>query len=123
MLRLDGERILLCDGVSRRSFLQIGGLAMGGLALPQILQAQQRTGNSSKHKAIIMIFLAGGPPHQDMLDLKPDAPSEIRGEFDPISTNVPGIQISELMPRVAEHDGQVRGDPFFGRSGRTSRFV
>jgi hypothetical protein len=101
MLRLEGNPIRLCDGVSRRSFLQIGGLAMGGLALPQILNAQQQAGGSSQHKAVIMIFLAGGPPHQDMLDLKPDAPSEIRGEFDPIDTNVPGIQISELMPRVA----------------------
>ena len=101
MLRLDRRRVRLCDGVSRRSFLQIGGLAMGGLALPQILQAQQQTGNSSQHKSVIMIFLAGGPPHQDMLDLKPDAPSEIRGEFDPISTNVTCLQISELMPRVA----------------------
>ena len=55
----------------------------------------------SQHKAVIMIFLAGGPPHQDMFDLKPDAPSEVRGEFNPIATNVPGIQISELMPRVA----------------------
>jgi len=101
MLRLEGNPIRLCDGVSRRSFLQIGGLAMGGLALPQILNAQQQSGSSSQHKAVIMIFLAGGPPHQDMLDLKPDAPSEVRGEFDPIDTNVPGIQISELMPRVA----------------------
>jgi len=101
MLRLEGEPVRLCDGVSRRSFLQVGGLAMGGLALPQILRAQQQTGSSSQHKAVIMIFLAGGPPHQDMLDLKPDAPSEIRGEFDPIDTNVPGIRISELMPRVA----------------------
>lgn len=74
---------------------------MGGLGLPQILQAQQVAGNVSPHKAVIMIFLAGGPPHQDMLDLKPDAPAEIRGEFNPISTSVPGIQISELMPRVA----------------------
>lgn len=91
----------MCDGVSRRSFLQVGGLAMGGLSLPQILRAQQAAGESSQHKAVIMIFLAGGPPHQDMLDLKPDAPAEVRGEFDPIDTSVPGIQISELMPRVA----------------------
>ena len=91
----------MCDRVSRRSFLQIGGLGMGGLSLPQILQAQDAAGESSQHKAVIMIFLAGGPPHQDMLDLKPDAPVEVRGEFDPIDTCVPGIQISELMPRVA----------------------
>lgn len=101
MLRLSGEPIHLCDGMSRRSFLQIGSLAMGGLALPQVLQAQQQNGENSQHKAVIMIFLAGGPPHQDMLDLKPNAPAEVRGEFNPIETNVPGIQISELMPRVA----------------------
>ena len=101
MLTLTGQRLRMCDGVSRRSFLQIGGLAMGGLSLPQILRAQDSAGESSQHTAVIMIFLAGGPPHQDMLDLKPDAPAEIRGEFDPIETSVPGIQISELMPRVA----------------------
>lgn len=101
MLRLTGNRLQMCDGVSRRSFLQIGGLALGGLSLPQVLRAQAAAGESSQHKAVIMIFLAGGPPHQDMLDLKPNAPAEVRGEFDPIDTNVPGIQVSELMPRVA----------------------
>jgi hypothetical protein len=75
---------------------------MGGLSLPQILRAQeQQAEKPSQHKAVIMIFLAGGPPHQDMFDLKPEAPDEIRGEFEPIATNVPGIQIGELMPRVA----------------------
>jgi hypothetical protein len=101
MLRIEGDPVRLCDNVSRRSFLQVGGLALGGLALPQILQAQQQSGETSRHKSVIMIFLAGGPPHQDMFDLKPDAPSTVRGEFDPIATSVPGIQISELMPRVA----------------------
>src|SRR5688572_21716448 len=88
-----------CDGVSRRSFLRIGGLAMGGLTLPQLLQAE--AGARRSHKAVIMIFLAGGPPHQDMWDLKPDAPSEIRGELRPIGTNVPGMQLCELFPRMA----------------------
>ena len=101
MLTFTGQRLRMCDGVSRRSFLQVGGLAMGGLSLPQILRAQDESGETSQHKAVIMIFLAGGPPHQDMLDLKPEAPAEVRGEFDPVDTNVPGIQISELMPRVA----------------------
>ncbi len=101
MLKIEGNSVRLCDGLPRRSFLQIGGLAMGGLALPQILAAEDRQGSASPHKAVIMIFLAGGPPHQDMLDLKPNAPQEVRGEFDPIATSVPGIQISELMPRVA----------------------
>ena len=101
MLTISGRSLRMCDRVPRRSFLQLGGLALGGLSLPQILNAQQQSGSSSSHKAVIMIFLAGGPPHQDMFDLKPNAPAEIRGEFDPIDTNVPGIQISEMMPRVA----------------------
>lgn len=101
MLRIPGNPLRMCDGVSRRSFLQIGGLAMGGMALPEILRAQQQSGETSQHKAVIMIFLGGGPPHQDMFDLKPNAPMEIRGELDPFETSVPGIQISELMPRVA----------------------
>lgn len=101
MLNVTGSPFNLCDRVSRRSLLQIGGLGLGGLSLPDILRAQQQSGESSPHKAVIMIFLAGGPPHQDMLDLKPAAPREVRGEFNPIETSVPGIQISELMPRVA----------------------
>ncbi len=90
-----------CDGMSRRDFLKIGGLAMGGMSLPAILRAEASAGIRSSHKAIIMVFLPGGPPHQDMFDLKPDAPSEVRGEFKPIKTNVPGIEICEHMPRIA----------------------
>ncbi len=103
MLTIRGKaRGGFCDGLSRRDFLKIGGMALGGLSLPQILQAEARAGvRSSPHKAVIMVFLAGGPPHQDMIDLKPDAPSEIRGEFKPIPTNVPGIDICEHMPRMA----------------------
>ncbi|MEZ6054451.1 MAG: DUF1501 domain-containing protein [Planctomycetaceae bacterium] len=101
MLSILGNRLSMCDNLSRRSFLQIGGLAMGGLSMPQILQAEQASGVGSNNKGIIMIFLPGGPPHQDMWDLKMDAPSEIRGEFHPIATNVPGIEICELFPRLA----------------------
>ncbi len=90
-----------CDGVSRRDFLRIGSLAFGGLALPQLLQAEQLAGIRKSHKAVIMIYLVGAPPHQDMFDLKMDAPMEIRGPHRPIRTNVPGIQISEHMPRCA----------------------
>ena len=90
-----------CDGVSRRDFLRIGGLAMGGLTLPRLLEAEARAQTGISHKAVIMVFLAGGPPHQDMVDLKPDAPAEIRGEFKPIPTNVPGIDICEHLPRLA----------------------
>jgi hypothetical protein len=90
-----------CDGVTRRDFLKVGGLALGGLSLPQLLRAEASAGIAKSHKAVIMIFLAGGPPHQDMFDLKPDAPEGIRGEYRPIATNVPGIDICEYMPRIA----------------------
>jgi len=101
MLTIYGKRSRFCDGVSRRNFIKIGALGLGGLALPQILQAEARAGIRKSHKAIIMIYLPGGPPHQDMFDIKVDAPQEIRGEFKPISTKVPGIQICEHLPRLA----------------------
>lgn len=90
-----------CDGLSRRDFLRIGSLGMGGAALPQLLQAEQLAGLRNSNKSIIMIYMAGAPPHQDMYDLKMDAPSDVRGEFRPIPTNVDGLQICELMPRMA----------------------
>jgi hypothetical protein len=102
MLSLFGPtRTGYCDGVTRRDFLRMGGLALGGLSLPGLLRAESRAGVKRSHKAVIMIFLAGGPPHQDMVDLKPDAPEGIRGEFRPIPTNVPGLDICEYMPRLA----------------------
>jgi Protein of unknown function (DUF1501) len=90
-----------CDGVNRREFLRIGGLAMGGLSLPSILRAENASGTKTSQKGIIMIFLPGGPPHQDMWDVKTDAPAEIRGEFRPIATSVPGIEICEMFPKIA----------------------
>jgi hypothetical protein len=90
-----------CDRLGRRDFLTVGGMAMGGLALPEVLRAESQPGASRSHKAIINVFLPGGPPHIDMWDLKPGAPAEIRGEFEPIKTNVPGIEICELFPRIA----------------------
>ncbi|WP_233578772.1 DUF1501 domain-containing protein [Tautonia sociabilis] len=87
--------------MSRRGFLRIGGLALGGMSLPRILEAQDRSGVGSSEKAVIMVLLPGGPPHLDMFDLKPEAPAEIRGEFSPIATSVSGIAIGELMPRLA----------------------
>jgi len=101
MITIPGPRSRFCDGVTRRSWLQIGGLAMGGLALPEILRAEARNSNAKRIKGIIMVLLPGGPSHLDMYDLKPDAPIEIRGEFRPIETNVPGIEICELLPRLA----------------------
>jgi uncharacterized protein (DUF1501 family) len=91
----------MCDRQSRRHFLRIGGLALGGLSLPGILRAEAGSCRKLSHKAVIMIYLSGGPSHQDMYDLKMDAPMEIRGSFLPIATNVPGIEICEHMPRLA----------------------
>ncbi len=99
--RANGKQERFCDGLSRRNFLRIGGLALGGMSLPEIMARQASAGTAQSKKAVIMIFLPGGPPHQDMYDLKTDAPVEVRGEFDPIDTNVPGIQICEHMPRLA----------------------
>ena len=101
MLTINGTKSRFCDGVSRRNFIRIGALGLGGLALPQILQAEAKAGIRKSHKAIIMIYLPGGPPHQDMFDIKTDAPQEIRGEFKPIKTNVPGIHMCEHLPRLA----------------------
>jgi hypothetical protein len=102
MLNILGQtRTGYCDGVTRRDFLKIGGLALGGLSLPGLLRAEGQAGIRRSHKAVIMIFLAGGPPHQDMFDLKPEAAEGIRGEFRPIPTSVPGLEICEHMPRLA----------------------
>ncbi|MBI1375105.1 MAG: DUF1501 domain-containing protein [Phycisphaera sp.] len=107
MLTILGKsgRDRFCDGMSRRSFIRIGALGMGGIALPQLLSAEAAAGVNSdgrSHKATIMIFLPGGPPHQDMWDIKTDAPSEIRGEFDAIRTNVKGIEIGDQFPLMAK---------------------
>jgi Protein of unknown function (DUF1501) len=123
MLTVSGRRFRLCDGLTRRSMLKIGGLALGGLALPDLLRLEAASGRSGSHKSVIMIFLSGGPPHQDMVDLKPAAPAEIRGEFQPIATNVPGIEICELLPQLSQ-----RADRFsiirslVGSEGRHAAF-
>src|SRR3954449_617026 len=101
VLTIFGGRSRFCDGVSRRNFIKVGALGLGGLALPQLLRAQAASPAGRSGKSVIMIYLPGGPPHQDTFDLKPDAPVEIRGEFRPISTNVPGIQICEHLPLIA----------------------
>ncbi|QVL34251.1 DUF1501 domain-containing protein [Telmatocola sphagniphila] len=88
--------------LSRRSFLQIGSFGLGGFCLPQLLQAEAKAGINSSQKSVILIYLVGGPPHQDMFDLKPNAPSEIAGPWKPIATNVTGIQICEAFPKIAK---------------------
>lgn len=110
MLTIQGQAGRYCDGVSRRSFLSIGGLTFGSglFGLPSITLADVLRGDARQphgglgHKAIINVFLAGGPPHQDTWEIKADAPSEIRGEFRPISTNVDGLQICEVFPQLAQ---------------------
>ncbi|MFM7843725.1 MAG: DUF1501 domain-containing protein, partial [Planctomycetota bacterium] len=103
MLTIFGEKQYggFCDRIGRRDFLAIGGMALGGLAMPDVLRAEAQPGARS-HKAIINVFLPGGPPHLDMWDMKPDAPAEIRGEYSPIQTNVPGLEICELFPKLAK---------------------
>ena len=104
MLNIPGpvNRNRFCDGLNRRDFLKIGGLAMGGFSLAELLALEARAGTRKTHKAVIMVYLPGGPPHLDLVDLKPDAPSEIRGPYKPIDTSVPGIRITEHMPRIAK---------------------
>jgi uncharacterized protein (DUF1501 family) len=101
MLTLQGPRHRYCDGISRRSFLKIGSLAVGGLSLPQLLKAEARGGSAASHKSVIMVYLSGGLSHHDTFDLKPDAPAAVRGEFKPIASNVPGVEVCELLPLTA----------------------
>ncbi|HEY4309998.1 MAG TPA: DUF1501 domain-containing protein [Pirellulales bacterium] len=101
MFTLLGPKHRYCDRATRRNFLKVGGLAMGGLSLPALLKAEEQQGIRRSHKSVIMVYLSGGMAHQDTFDLKPDAPDEIRGEFKPISTVVPGLQVGELLPKMA----------------------
>ncbi len=102
-----GNRQRFCDGISRRNFLQIGAFG-AGLSLVDMLRAKslaaggQLAATATPTKSAIMIYLPGGPSHIDMYDLKPDAPAEFRGEFKPIPTNVPGVQICEHFPLQAK---------------------
>jgi hypothetical protein len=100
--------LCLCDGVSRRSWLQIGSMALGGLTLPNLLAAQERAAVAStspsfgKAKSVIVFGLVGGPPQHETWDPKPEAPAEIRGEFGVIPSKTPGLHIGELMPKTAQ---------------------
>src|SRR5262252_2176845 len=104
MFTIWGEPQRFCDGLSRRGFLKIGALG-AGLTLADLLRgraAAAAAGRPTSTKSAIMIYLPGGPSHMDMYDLKPDAPKGFRGEFNPIATNVAGIQICEHMPLQAK---------------------
>jgi hypothetical protein len=104
MIRLDAPKpASLCDAPNRRDFLHAGSLATLGLTLPGYLRAKEATGAKDDDVNCIMLFLLGGPSHIDTWDMKPNAPAEVRGPFQPIKTSAPGIQISEIFPRMAKH--------------------
>jgi hypothetical protein len=103
MLTIHGSKHRYCDGVTRRAFLKIGAFSFGATSftLADVIRAEANAGKPTSHKAIINVFLGGGPPHQDMWEIKTEAPSEIKGEFKPINTSVAGLQIGECFPRIA----------------------
>ncbi len=111
MLSIDGPVGRTCQGLSRRELLRAGGLGLFGLTLPGLLSGQaqaasdpaSRPATFGRAKSCLIIFLSGGASHHDTFDMKPDAPANIRGEFRPIVTNVPGIQVCEHLPQVARH--------------------
>lgn len=104
MLTMLGSPRRCCDGITRRETLQAGALsALAGFGLPELLAAEQSGSTGpAKAKNVIFVFLLGGAATQDMYDLKPEAPAEVRGEFKPISTTVPGIEVCEHLPKLAE---------------------
>src|SRR2546426_7890728 len=112
MLSLPGKSGSTCDGFSRREFLRVGGAGVLGISLADILKLQALAADApdaakqkagwGKAKSVLFIFLQGGPSHIDIWDPKPDAPSNIRGEFKPIKSSVPGIWLSEVMPQLAK---------------------
>jgi len=103
MLTFLGRSRRFCDGISRRDFLRVGALSVGGLTMADLLRGEAQGGSvPTPGKSVIMVFLHGGPSHLDMYDMKPDAPSEFRGEFRAIRGNVSGMDICELMPRQAK---------------------
>jgi hypothetical protein len=106
MLSISDGRTKCSGGITRRDFLHVGSLALGALALPHVtladvLRSRDQVGDRSGRKSVILIWLRGGMSHIDSFDMKPSAPVEIRGEFNPIATNVPGIQICEYLPLTA----------------------
>ena len=107
MLSFRDRSFRLCDGLSRREVLRVGGLAALGLSLPTLVRrratAAPLPGGPGRAKSCIVLFLMGGPAQHSTWDPKPDAPAEVRGEFGPIETNVPGIRLSSLLPGLARH--------------------
>src|SRR5438105_2952472 len=108
MIVLPGSRLSLCEGMTRREWLRAGGLGSLGLMLPDLLRHRaeaatvERGTGFGRAKSCIVVFLFGAPAHQDVWDLKPQAPAEVRGEFKPITSSVPGILVGEHIPRIAQ---------------------
>ena len=101
MLRIDaGTAGRYCDGMSRRSCIQLGDAGMASVGLPSLLRAKEQS-LDRKNTSCILIWLDGGPSHLDLYDMKPEAPLEVRGMWNPIPTNVPGFDITELFPKQA----------------------
>ncbi|HEV3145735.1 MAG TPA: DUF1501 domain-containing protein [Gemmataceae bacterium] len=106
MFRLHfGSSRRYCDGMSRRSFLQLGVAGMAAVSLPQFLRAKEESARAlgqTKNTSVILLWLDGGPSHMDLYDMKPEAPAEYRGIWKPIRTKVPGFDITELFPKQAQ---------------------
>src|SRR6187455_307820 len=105
MFSIGRRRLRSCEGPTRREWLQVGGLGLAGLTLADLLRARAGAapvkGTFGRARSCIVCFLFGAPAHQDIWDLKPDAPAEVRGEFKPIATTVPGLMLGEHVPRIA----------------------
>src|SRR6476661_8033971 len=104
MITMLGSPRRCCDGLTRRETLKAGALSLlgGAFNLPSLFALEEsRQARPAKAKSVMLLYLLGGAPTQDMFDLKPGAPEKIRGEFKPIATNVPGVQIGELLPLTA----------------------
>src|SRR6059058_5871164 len=101
MLRLDADRsVSFCDGLTRRDFLHAGSLASLGLTLPGFMAQKAAGAVKDRDVNCIMLFLVGGPSHIDTWDPKPKAPDEVRGPFKAIDTNVPGMRVTEIFPKM-----------------------
>ncbi len=110
MLRVLGHRKRVCDGISRREALAVGGLSLFGITLADVLRAEEAISREAtlrehpgagKARSVILLYLFGGPPLQDTFDPKPNAPQEVRGEFGSVATSVPGVHFTEHLPQMA----------------------
>ena len=127
MLEISGHSTRLCDGITRREWLRIGAISLGGLSLPRLLRNRvcaSESGTRSRAKSVIVLFNGGGIPQHETWDPKPDAPLEVRGPFGTIPTQTPGLRVGELMPltarltdRIAVIRTMVTGDNSHSSSG------